>query len=71
MFLFFFKDGGCRMSPRFHLFVSDVNQGTKEVGWAQDFLVLPQEWIESPWIFCKLLNIESAISQWSVGVWNS
>ena len=25
-FLVLFKGGGCRVSPRFHLFVSDVNQ---------------------------------------------
>ena len=38
VFLVLFKDGQCRVSPRFHLFVSDVNQGNKEVGWVQDFL---------------------------------
>ena len=27
-----FKDNGCRMIPRFHLFVSDVNQGNEEAG---------------------------------------
>ena len=26
-FLVLLKDGGCRVSTRFHLFVSDVNQG--------------------------------------------
>ena len=26
-FLVLFKGGGCRVSPRFHFFVSDVNQG--------------------------------------------
>ena len=26
-FLVFFKSGECRLSPRFHLFVSDFNQG--------------------------------------------
>ena len=25
--------GGCRLSPRFLLFVFDVNQGKKEAGW--------------------------------------
>ena len=25
-----FKDNGCRVIPRFHLFVSDVNQGNEE-----------------------------------------
>ena len=27
---FLFKDGGPSFSPRFHLFVSDVNQGKEE-----------------------------------------
>ena len=33
---------GCRTQgeSRFHLFVSDVNQGNKEAGWVQDFLAL-------------------------------
>ena len=30
---FLFKGGGCRVSPRFYLFVFDVNQGKKEAGW--------------------------------------
>ena len=30
------------MSPRFHLFVSDVNQGNEGAGWVQDFLAWPQ-----------------------------
>ena len=38
VFLVLFKDEGCRVSPRFHLFVSDVNQGNKETGLVQDFL---------------------------------
>ena len=25
-----FKDGGCKVGPRFHLFVSDGNQGNEE-----------------------------------------
>ena len=29
-FLFLFNGGDHRMSPRFYLFVSDVNQGSKE-----------------------------------------
>ena len=37
--LVLFKGGGHRMSPRFHLFVSDVNQGNKGVRWVQGFLV--------------------------------
>ena len=28
-FLVLFQDGGCRVSPRFHLFFSDVNQWNK------------------------------------------
>ena len=28
-----FKGGGCRLSPRFLLFVFDINQGNKEVEW--------------------------------------
>ena len=32
VFLVLLNDGGCRMSPRFHLFVSDVNQGNEEAG---------------------------------------
>ena len=38
VFLVLLKDRGCRVSSRFHLFVSDVNQGNKEMGWAQHFL---------------------------------
>ena len=30
VFLVLFKDGGCRVSLRFHLFVSGVNQGNEE-----------------------------------------
>ena len=33
-----FKDGEHKMSPRFHLFVSDVNQENAGVGCVQDFL---------------------------------
>ena len=29
-FLVLFKDKGCKVSPRFNLFVSDVNQGNRE-----------------------------------------
>ena len=37
-YLFFFKDGEHKMSSRFHLFVSDVNQENAGVGCVQDFL---------------------------------
>ena len=33
-----FKDGRHKMGPKFHIFVSDVNQGNEEVRWVQDFL---------------------------------
>ena len=47
-YLVLFKGGGLNMSPRFNLFVSDVNQENKGVGWAQDFLVWPHGWKDSP-----------------------
>ena len=56
-FLVLFKGGECRVTPRFHLFVSDVNQGKEKAGWIQDFLVWPQEWKDSPLIFSEMLNI--------------
>ena len=37
-FLVLFKGGRCRVSPRFHLFVFDVNQGNKKAGWVYDLL---------------------------------
>ena len=42
------------MSPRFHLFVSDVIQGNEVVGWVRDFLAWPQGWKK---IFDKLLKM--------------
>ena len=41
-FLIFFKGGECRVTPRFYIFVSDVNQGKEKAGWIQDFLVWSQ-----------------------------
>ena len=41
-FLVLFKGGGCRVILRFHLFVSDVNQGKEWAGWIQDFIAWPQ-----------------------------
>ena len=39
MFLVLFKSGGRRVTPRFHLFISDVNQRNGGAGWIQgDFL---------------------------------
>ena len=38
------------MRPRFHLFVSDVDQQWKKgVGWVQDYLAWPQGLKESPY----------------------
>ena len=37
-FLVLFKCGGCRVSPIFHLFASDVNQGNKGAGRVQNYL---------------------------------
>ena len=42
-FLVLFKGGGCRVSPRFHLFVFDVNQGNEEAGWMYDLLHSPRD----------------------------
>ena len=43
-----FKGRGCRVSPRFQLFVSDVDQLNERVGWVQDFLARPDGWKDSP-----------------------
>ena len=32
VFLVVFKDGGFRVNPGFHLFLSDVNQGNEDAG---------------------------------------
>ena len=46
-----FKSRGHRVRPRFHLFISDVNQQWKKgAGWAQDHLAWPKEWEYSPYI---------------------
>ena len=48
-FLVLFKSGGHRVSSRFHLFVSDVDQQwNKGAGQAQDYLAWPEEWKDSP-----------------------
>ena len=46
-FLVLFKGGGCRVSPRFYLFVSNNNQENNGVGWVRDFLVWLQGWEDS------------------------
>ena len=38
-FLVLLKGRGCRLGSRFHLFVSDVNQGNEGADWIQDFRV--------------------------------
>ena len=40
-FLVLFKGGRCRVTPRFHLMVSDFNQGKEKAGWIHDFLEWP------------------------------
>ena len=47
-YLVLFKGRGHKMSPRFHVFVSDFNQGNKGVVWVQDFLPWLQRWKDSP-----------------------
>ena len=47
-FLVLFKSRGRRVSPRFHLLVSDVDQPwNKGAGWFQDYLVCQQRWKNS------------------------
>ena len=47
-FLILFKGGGCRVSSRLYLFVSDVNQRNEGAGCVQDIVAWPQWWNESP-----------------------
>ena len=47
MYMVLFRGARHKMSPRFHLFISDVNQGNEGVGWVQDFLAWPPEWKDS------------------------
>ena len=42
-FLVLFKGGKCRVTPIFHIFVSDVDHRKEKAGWFKDFLVWPQE----------------------------
>ena len=46
-YLVLFKDDGHKVSPRFHLFVSDVNQAREGVEWVPNFLAGLQEWKDS------------------------
>ena len=43
VFQVLFKDGGCRVSPRFHLFVFNINQGKEEVGVSSRFPCVTSE----------------------------
>ena len=45
VFLVLFKDGGRRVSLKSYLLVSDVNQGSEEVDWVQDFLAWVQDFL--------------------------
>ena len=47
-FLVLFKGRGRGVSPRFHLFISDVNQQKEGAGWVLDFLAWSQGWKSSP-----------------------
>ena len=61
VFLVLFKDGGFRVSPRCHLFVSNVNQGIKDVRWVQYFLAWSQGWKDHPYIFHELLKMGNVL----------
>ena len=47
-FLVLFKGRGHGVSPRFHIFVSDVNQQKEGAGWVLDFLAWSQDCKNSP-----------------------
>ena len=47
-FLILFKVGGRRVSPRFYLFVSDVNQRNEGAGYVQDILAWLHGWKDLP-----------------------
>ena len=50
-FLVLCNSVGVRVSSRFHLFVSDVDQQRNEgAEWVKDYLVWPQGWKDSPYI---------------------
>ena len=44
-FLVLFNVRGRRMSPRFHIFVSNVDQWNAGAGWVQDYLAWLQRWV--------------------------
>ena len=50
-FLVLFNSVGVTVSPRFHLFVSDVDQQRNEgAEWVKDYRIWPQGWKDSPYI---------------------
>ena len=67
VFLALFKDWGRRVRPRFHLFVSDVNQGIKDAEWVQDFLAWPHGLKELLYIY-ELLKSREYVLEVECGV---
>ena len=51
------KNGGPSVGPRFHLFVSDVNERNEETVWVQNFLAWPQGWNETSESFLVEINL--------------
>ena len=58
VFLVQFKEGGRRVSPAFHLFVADANEGNKDLGWVHD-----QGW---EWLW----NSKTKLCCKASGMWN-
>ena len=53
------------MAPRFHLFVSDVDQWNEGAEWVQDYSTWQEIWKDSPEILCKLLKINGFGTVWN------
>ena len=56
-FLVVFNGGECRVTPRFHLFVSDADQLNDGAGWVQDDFAWPQILKEFSLTLHKLLKM--------------
>ena len=54
------------MAPRFHLFVSDVDQRNEGARWVQDYPVWLERWKGSPKILCKLPKIKGFGTAWNL-----
>ena len=67
-FLVLFKRAGCKLSPRFHLFVSDVNQGSEEA--ARFSCVTPEMEGLSIDLPRAVKVIECAFEVGCAGMWN-